>query len=312
VRRQLDGARRLTRFREYIWFVLVTTLLGAAAGGGSFGWPLLGVIAANWLAVGFAFMINDIEDAPDDALNPAKLHRNPVSSGDLSLRSARVYSYGAAGLSAVLYALLGRAPFLWGMACLTLAYLYSARPVRLKTIPGADLISHGLMLAGLQFLAAHATFGGGSSWQWTLPLAFVVSISLYGQLFNQLRDLEGDLKAGLTHTASVLGSRTAHLLMMGWFAVGVVSGVLTVVVGRLIPVWVLIVMVILAAGLSVPPMLRLRRTRSAIELQGPFQKPLEVAGAIALATWFAAPMALAALSSVDLPSAPAWASLLFQ
>jgi len=312
MKRQWDGARRLTRFREYIWFVLVTTLLGAAAGGGSLGWPLIVVLAANWLAVGFAFMINDVEDAPDDALNPAKLNRNPVSSGDLTPRSARYLSFAAAGLAAAGYASLGRGPFLWGALCLALAYFYSARHVRLKTIPVADLISHALMLAGLQFLAAWATFGGGAPWLWTLPLAFVMSISLYGQLFNELRDLEGDVLAGVRHSASVLGTRAAQALMIACISVGAASGILTIVVAHLIPLWVILVMVVIAALLALPHLLRVRRSQSAIELQAPFQKPLEVAGALALATWFAGPSALEAFNAVNLAASSSWASILFQ
>jgi 4-hydroxybenzoate polyprenyltransferase len=312
MRKQLLGARRLTRFREYVWFVLVTTLLGAAAGGGSFGVPLLLVVAANWLAVGFAFMINDVEDAPDDALDPAKLNRNPVSSGDLSPRAARFFSYGAAVLAALLYASLGWRPFLWGVACLILAYIYSARWVRLKTIPGADLVSHALMLAGLQFLTAHATFGGGPPWQWAFPLAFVMSISVYGQLFNEVRDLDGDRKAGVRHTASVLGLRAAYWLMMVCVGAAAIAAVLTVWVGHLIPNWVLLVMVGLAILLSLPPLLNFRRSQSAIQTQGPFQKPLEAAGAISLAAWFAGPSAVALLGAMD-PSIPSsWAGLFFQ
>lgn len=312
MRQQLNGARRLTRFREYVWFVLVTTLLGAAAGKGSFGVPLLIVVAANWLAVGFAFMINDVEDAPDDALDPAKHKRNPVSSGDLSPRYARFFSFGAAGLAALLYASLGWRPFLWGAACLVLAYIYSARWVRLKTIPGADLASHALMLAGLQFLTGYATFGGDPSWHWALPLAFVMSISVYGQLFNELRDLDGDRKAGVRHTASVLGLRTAHVLMMGCLAIGAMAGVLTVWVGHLIPGWVLLVMVGLAGLLSLPHLLNARRAQSAIQRQEPFQKPLEVAGAISLTAWFAGPSAVALLGTMDISIPSSWAGLFFQ
>jgi 4-hydroxybenzoate polyprenyltransferase len=47
--------------------------------------------------------------------------------------------------------------------------------------------------------------------------------------------IEGDLKAGVTHTASLLGLRAAHLLMMTLFCVGVVSATTTVFVVRLIP-----------------------------------------------------------------------------
>ncbi|HET7009412.1 MAG TPA: UbiA family prenyltransferase [Anaerolineales bacterium] len=296
MKRRLNGIWRLTRFTEYVSFVLFTTFLGAAAGGGVWGWRLITVLAANWLAVGFAFMINDVEDAPDDAINPAKMLRNPVSSGDISTRSARLSSFAAAIAAAVLYAWLGWWPFLVGVSCLTLAFLYSSRDVRLKAIPVADLVSHALMLAGLQFLAAYMTFEGGPSWQWVFPLAFVSAISLYGQLFNELRDLEGDLKAGVRHTASLVGPRYAHLLMMTWIVIGVASAVVIVFILRMIPTWVLVLMAVAAAVLALRPLLSLRRGATAVELHGPFQKPLEIAGAFALLAWFAFPSVLALLA----------------
>src|SRR5574341_431125 len=165
----LRGIWQLTRFKEYVSFVIITTLLGAAAGQGSFSWLLIRVLVANWLAVGFAFMINDVEDAPDDALDPAKVLRNPISAGVLSPRIGRLLSYVVAALAALLYAAVGLGPFIAGLACLILAYLYSWRPIRLKAIPIADLISHAALLAGLQFLTAYLAFGGGPAWQWVFP-----------------------------------------------------------------------------------------------------------------------------------------------
>jgi len=312
MKRRLGGVLRLTRFKEYICFVIITTLLGAAVARGSFGWRLIIVLVANWLAVGFAFMINDVEDAPDDALNPAKVERNPVSAGDLSVRSGRAASFTGAVVAAALYAWLGLWPFVIGVTCLVISYLYSWQRIRLKAIPVVDLVSHALMLAGLQFLAAYFTFGYGPAWQWVFPLAFVVAISLYGQLFNELRDFEGDLKAGVTHTASVLGRRAAHLLMMALFLIGVVSATATVFVVRLIPMWVLLGMVALAAVFVLRPLLEVRRTHSAIELQQPFQKPLEMAGAVALATWFAGPWALSVLLWEIMPLAQRWMIVIAQ
>jgi len=295
MKRQLGGILRLTRVQEYLCFVVVTTLLGAAVGRGSFGWPLVIVLVANWLAVGFAFMINDVEDAPDDALNPAKVERNPVSAGDLSVRSGRAASFVGAVIAAALYALLGLWPFVLGATCLVISYLYSWRRVRLKTIPIADLISHALMLAALQFLAGYFTFGRGPAWRWVFPLTFLVAISLYGQLFNELRDFEGDLKAGVRHTASLVGPRVARILMMTLLAIGVVAAIITVCVVRLIPTWVLIISAALAAILVVRPALKARRRHSLVELQQPFQKPLEYAVATAFAIWFVGPWVEAAL-----------------
>ena len=102
------------------------------------------------------------------------------------------------------------------------------------------------MLAGLQFLAAYLVFDGGPTPRWTSPLGLVLAISLYGQLFKELRDFDGDLKAGVTHTASYIGSHAARQLMMIWLAIGVVSAIMTFFVVHLIPVGVLILTVALA------------------------------------------------------------------
>ncbi len=294
---RIDGVWRLTRFQEYVSFVVITTLLGAAAGQGSLCWSLIVVLVANWLAVGFAFMVNDVEDASDDVMSPAKAGRNPVSSGELSPRFARLLSFAVAVMAAILYASLGSGPFVTGLACLVLAYLYSSRRIRLKATPVADLVSHALILAGLQFLAAYLTFDGRAAQRWLFPLVFVLAISLYGQLFNELRDFDCDLKAGVAHTASVLGRRTAQSLMMAWLLIGVVSAAVSILIVQLIPVWVLLVTVALAALLSWHRLPRARHAQSTIELQRPFQKPVEIAAAIALAAWFAGPWVLSTLSS---------------
>ncbi len=221
----INGLIRLTRYREYLSFVVVSTSLGAIAAYGQFSWQLGVVLLANELAVAFAFMINDVEDAADDALDAAKAKRNPVSAGMISYRAAYIASFIVAVLSAALYALLGMGPFVIGTACLLIAFLYSWRPVRLKSIPFVDLVSHALMLAGLQFAAAYFTFSStlGPRFFWLFLMS--IGISAYGELFNELRDLEGDKRAGVTHTASVLGPRAARLsgdgLLGDWILRGI-------------------------------------------------------------------------------------------
>jgi 4-hydroxybenzoate polyprenyltransferase len=296
--RRIDAIWRLTRFKEYAAFVVITTLLGAAAGAGSLRWPLVVVLVANWLAVGFAFMVNDVEDAPDDALSPDKAKRNPIASGDLSPRFARLVSFLVACMACALYASLGLGPFITGTACLVLAYFYSSRRIRLKSTPFADLASHALLLAGLQFLTAYLTFKGSSVRQWASPLAFVLAMSLYGQLFNELRDFDGDLKAGVTHTASFLGRRTAHSLMMAWLLIGAASAAVSILIVGFLPGWVIVITVALAALFSWRRLPGVWHARSTIERQHPLQKPVEIAAAIALTAWFASPLAPSIASAI--------------
>jgi 4-hydroxybenzoate polyprenyltransferase len=288
----MNAMIRLTRYNEYPFFVIITTLLGASAANGFFGWQLVGVLVANLLTVAFAFMINDVEDAPDDALDPAKAKRNPVSAQELSVKTARLASFGVALAAGLLYTFLGTWPMITGLGCLVLSYLYSWRRIRLKSMPVADLISHGLMLAGLQFLTAYLSFESVPFARWGFPFILIVAISLYGELFNELRDLEGDRKAGIRHTANFIGAKPAYWLMMTLLMVGLGSGLVTVFVVRLIPDWVLLLLVAFAAVLVIPPMIRVRRHSSHLALQESFQKPLEIATAFALTLQFVYPWAL--------------------
>ncbi len=291
----VKGIIKLTRFDEYMWFVIVTTALGAAAGGGSFGWPFIIALIANWLAVAFAFMINDVEDADDDAMNPAKINRNPISCQMISPRVGYLASYVTAFLSAICYWLLGPIPFVIGVISLIVGFLYSWRRVRIKSMPFIDLIIHCMMLAGFQFLPAYFAYTSviNSAFWW--PFIAIISISMYGELFNELRDLKGDLEAGVKHTASVLGERNSKLLANILLGIGIIALLITLFVMWLVPAWVLILIAIIAAILIVPPLLRVRRSQNMVQFQGSFQVPVQIAAAVGMLVWFIGPWLISTL-----------------
>lgn len=286
---KLEGLLKLTRYKEYLGFVVVTSLLGAVAGRGEFGWKLLAVLAANWLAVGFSFMINDVEDARDDAMNPKKALRNPVSAGMLSEKEGTQAAFAVALLAGALYLTLGFTAALTGWICLGTGYLYSWKRVRLKSVPVLDILSHGFMLAGLQFLAAVYAFSPGRVSGWWTMLIFVSAVSMYGQMFNEVRDYEGDLKAGVTHTASVIGKRAAVVVMGIFLAGGVLAGAYAIFIQRFFPLWVLGMMFLIVAVLLIRPIWKIRKEMNIVEMQQPMQKPIEWAAAFSLGTWFVWP-----------------------
>src|SRR5690554_2151846 len=90
---KMTGLLQLSRWQEHVPFVVPLTLMGAllalkaVTDGQGVDLRLLAVTAANILAVAYAFMINDIEDAPDDALDPDRAKRNPVTSGMISIKA---------------------------------------------------------------------------------------------------------------------------------------------------------------------------------------------------------------------------------
>ncbi len=282
MQKTLKGLAKLTRFDEYVYFVIITTLLGVASAKGGFDWRFFVLIPANWLAVAFAFMINDVEDAPDDAFSQAKSRRNPISAGLISPKTGRIASVVVGVIAAGLFSLLGFWPLIFGLTSLILGYLYSYRGIRLKTIAFFDIISHSLMLAGLQFLCGYFTYAGrlGTNWLW--PFTFVMAISMYGELYNEIRDIEGDREANLQHTAIVLGERTAQILMVMVLGLGIFAGAVSLIMIELIPLWVFLLMVALSIVFVVPKIIKIQREDNSMAIQASVQKPFERAAAIAL------------------------------
>jgi 4-hydroxybenzoate polyprenyltransferase len=243
LKNHLIGAVRLTRYKEILVFVMVTTLLGAKISGAVLDVRLLLVLVANWLAVGFSFMINDVEDAPDDALTPTKAKRNPVSAGFISRRSGYISSLIIALAACGVFALLGRTVFLLGVATIATGFFYSWKVVRFKRMPVVDMISHCMLLAGFQYLCAYLSFLPHLESGWVGPFILVCAISMYGELFNELRDFEGDKKAGVTHTASVLGKDVTKLVMNALLGIAAFTYIIIVVYGE-IPLGIVAIMVL--------------------------------------------------------------------
>lgn len=241
IRSQTIGLIQLTRWQEHIGFVVPLSLVGAllaianAPDGTLLDWRLIVVTVANFLAVAFAFMINDIEDAPDDARDPARAIRNPVASGRVQTWVAYSASATVALASLILYLLCGWWVFVIGVLTVALSHMYSWKPVRLKAYPVTDILSHALMLAGLLFLAAYFVYDITPGAVWWVAIG-VTTVSAYGQLYNQLRDYDMDKAAGLHNTAIVLGERGARLLSYVMLALTVVFFAIAILSG-VFPIW---------------------------------------------------------------------------
>lgn len=243
---QIQGLIQLTRWKEYIGFTVPLTVLGALLAvqqeGSLLDWRLIPVTLATFLVVAYAFIINDIEDAPDDALEESRRQRNPVSAGRVSLRVGHAALVVVALVTLVLYALGGSYAFVIGVITLIISHLYSWRKVRLKAWPVTDIVSHSLMLSGLLFLAGYFAYGVAPGLIWLVFLG-VTLFSSYGQLYNQLRDFSVDKEAGLHNTAILLGERNARVLMYA-MALLAAACLLIAIAGGAFPAWLLIVVIV--------------------------------------------------------------------
>src|SRR5262249_10694598 len=112
-------------------------------------------------------------------------------------------------------------------------WAYSARPLRLKSRPGLDLLTHGLFVLTFPYFASLELIDA----EWTvldgivLSLAFFTSVA--GQLRQQIRDVEGDSCNNVNFTTRV-GVETS-LLALKIMTVLIVFAVATVSVLGLIP-----------------------------------------------------------------------------
>jgi 4-hydroxybenzoate polyprenyltransferase len=287
---QLRGLVRLTRWQEYVAFVIPLTILGGLLAARPHNlmldWRLAAITLANILAVAYAFMINDIEDAPDDARDPDRAARNPISSGEIGVRVGYAACRLVALVTLVLYALGGVSVFLIGVGTLLLSHLYSWRPVRLKAWPVTDIVSHSLMLSGLLLLAGYFIYDSQPGIVWFVAAA-VTLVSVYGQLYNQLRDYDMDKAAGLHNTAIILGENNTRWAM--YLAIGL-AGVclLAAIVQGVFPLWLGLVL-LMSMAVS---MLLVRRTTdmrggAAVDISGAAQIQVLVAMNMTIGVWLA-------------------------
>lgn len=218
----LIGIAKLTRYNAVWGFAILQTLLGALITENQVEpVKLLIVVIANSLAVTFAFMINDVEDAEDDAMDPKKQKRNPISAGLISKRTGYLASFVFALVSVIFFLVLNLEAALVGFAIIAIGFLYSWKKVRFKGMPILDMFTHAMFLAGGVVLAAFLSFSDINI-KILLPFIAVSLFSMAGDLFNELRDFEVDQKSNLKNTASLLGYQRTLLLKNGLMAASII------------------------------------------------------------------------------------------
>ena len=290
---RLSAAIRLSRWREHVPFTIPLTMAGGLlaieAVQITVDWRLFAVLAANILSMSFAFMINDIEDAPDDALNPAKKRHNVISSGALSRRQGQIIAGLAFAAALLFYGISGGRTFIVGGLALGLCYLYSARPFRLKARPVTDVLSHALMLSGLLTAAGFFTYHNEPRQAWLVMLAATL-FSAYGQFYNQIDDYDVDKAAGLKNTVVLLGKRPT--LALGYASLaGALFCMAAAIAQGLFPAWLGSVLIIGIIACALFPW-ELDMRGNPASAGGGVQRPaLLIANLLALA-WLASAMGI--------------------
>lgn len=288
MKKTLSGLTKLARFDEFGYLIVITTLLGIATAQGAFDLRLVIALFANWLAASFAYMVNDIEDAPDDAFSMKNYQRNPISIGLISPKTARTAAIIVGLLAAGCYALLGLWSFILGLLCLLLGIMYSVKTIRLKTIAFIDLISRGLILAGLPFLCGYFAFTSVLYRTWIWPFLFVMCLTVFYDHRVEMKTDEGEEGSRLRRTTALFGERSATMVTVFLILVAS-SGIISFFLINLVPAWVMIVISALVLLFFVPTYIKTRKNETSELMPGFLINTLGRSAAIGLMLQFVIP-----------------------
>jgi len=225
---------KLTRIGTIIYFFPHLVVLGILISRTYINLTTLLIIFADLLILLSAFVINDICDAEDDALDPSKINRNPISAGKISKLHAYIFLLILILISLVILIFTNFSIFIWGSLTLIIGLLYSIKSVRLKARPIIDITSHGFFLAMSQVISFSLVSGARFDLITVLSGFGVFTFSMGGDLLNEVRDWEVDRKVGLNNTASILGIKTSTKLITVFKNLGMILVIISIILSLLI------------------------------------------------------------------------------
>ena len=212
MKKSLKAYFKLLRIKDWRAYFLMA-LFGFLISKG-FLFPLRDIIifyAIVLLLLAFGFSINDCFDTKEDKYKNQKA--NPLVSKEISFKNSLVLSLlpGVLGLS--LSIIFNFKVFLFSLAGAAIGFFYSAPPLRMKSRPLLDLVSHGLFAGALLFFLPLLIFSPELTIIHYLISASIFYFSVMAELRNHLEDYETDKKAGLRTTVCVLGYKNSQSLL---------------------------------------------------------------------------------------------------
>jgi chlorophyll synthase len=176
---------------------------------GSIGWTrvALGVLLAGPLVCAASQAVNDWFDRDVDALNePGR----PIPSGRIPGQWGLLIAIGWSLLSLTVAIPLGPVVFAATVLGLSLAWAYSAPPLRLKQNGWWGNAACGLCYEGLAWTTGAALMLGGLPPPGILMLALLYSIAAHGIMtLNDFKSIEGDRQSGVASLPVQLGPERA-------------------------------------------------------------------------------------------------------
>lgn len=163
------------------------------------------------LLLSFGFSINDCFDTKEDKLD--KYKKNPIALKKISFRKGLIFSIFLAILGLALSTVFGPRVFLLCLLSSLLGFFYSSPPLRMKSRPLLDLISHGLFAGALIFFMPLLIFSKDLTLFHYLIAFSIFYFSVILELRNHTEDYETDKAAGLKTTVGFLGLEKSEMLL---------------------------------------------------------------------------------------------------
>ena len=199
---QIKGLYKISRPVTTLSGALAVVLGGYVAGTGEWFNVALAVLATI-LVSSSANAWNDYLDVEIDRINQPS---RPLPSGQVSLQSAKWFSFSLAALSLVIAAVISVPSIIIVLVANSLLYIYS---LKLKS----TVLLGNMSVAFIS--AMSVVFGGvaaGNS-QPTFWLFLIIFVAILGrEVLKTLADYEGDLSESVRTISTVWGKRTARLV----------------------------------------------------------------------------------------------------
>lgn len=197
------------------WFPPMWAFLCGVVSVGSFAhtrWTTVaaGVLLAGPMVCGTSQAVNDWFDREVDAINEPK---RPIPSGRMPGRSGLYVAIVWTALSLAVSSALGT----WGMGAavvgLTLAWLYSAPPIRLKQNGWWGNSACALCYEGLPWITGAAVMSASAPDPRTIAVALLYSAGAHGIMtLNDFKSVRGDHRMGIASLPVQLGIMNAAIV----------------------------------------------------------------------------------------------------
>jgi len=159
------------------------------------------------LLLAFGFSVNNFFDIKED--------KEKGEVKDLLVQNKKnfLFSVSPGILALFLSSYFGAEIFLFVLIAGLIGFFYSAPPLRMKSRPFLDLISHGLFAGVLIFLFPFLVFGSRLTTFHYLVTFSIFYLSVMLETRNHLEDYRSDFQAGLQTTVCFLGYKKSENLL---------------------------------------------------------------------------------------------------